>query len=105
MGIAVHLKPKRNEEALTRLHALYRGRGLALVWHAGVRAVYRRSGVVAEKSPPDYCGVLTCLGGRAVSFDAKRTRDAKTYRHPNERLHQLQTLWDVWEAGGVACLR
>jgi penicillin-binding protein-related factor A (putative recombinase) len=68
--------------------------------------VNRRDGstkAVAMKSRPDFEGMVTTLGGRFISFDAKMTASL-TYRHSNERLHQLVDLWDVEEYGGIAFL-
>jgi penicillin-binding protein-related factor A (putative recombinase) len=89
-------------------HSIYRATNRALMYHNGTRAAIKKTRggeirAVPQKSRPDYSGVLTALGGRYCSFDAKLTAKA-TYYHPTDRLHQLVDLWDVHAAGGVAFL-
>jgi len=92
------------EDALDLLHILYRRDKRATLWHNGVQSIHGRGGAIIQvDSLPDYGGVLSSLGARAVMFDAKHTQDdTLRYRHPKDRLHQLAQLWDVHQAGGVA---
>src|SRR5688572_5576772 len=100
------------EDALRWQHHQYAANNRALVWQNGVKSIVRRGTVVQLPSLPDFGGILTTIGGKYCSFDSKLIAAGKgsnngkstaiTYRHPSDRMHQLSTLWNVQEAGGIA---
>jgi penicillin-binding protein-related factor A (putative recombinase) len=105
-----HQRGSAFEELLDWQHGIYWADRRALVWKTGLRAEVKNSrlrGSSAEtclvKARPDYEGVLITRNGRHVCFDAK-TCAHLLYRHDPRRLHQLQALWDVHEACGIAFL-
>lgn len=115
-----HLRGAALEDTLRWLHNILAANRLALVWKNELSAKIRRSGKGADrstravpiKSRPDFEGMIIQardgrtgrdLHGVHVAMDAKTTAD-RTYRHPADRLHQLEDLWQVQEAGGIAFL-
>ena len=97
------LRGKVLEDFLQHQHNIYNANRLALVWHNGTSGMIRRGKAILVRSQPDYSGILTCMGGRHISFDAKLTATPR-YHHPTDRLHQLSALWEVQEAGGISFL-
>lgn len=101
-----HLSRSRGktfEDELALLHQHYHNHDLALVRHNGTQAEKKGDKWHPIKSQPDYTGLITCLGARHVSFDAKY-RTSVSYHHPKDSLHQTQTLWENKQAGGIAFL-
>jgi recombination protein U len=100
------------EEYLQHLHARYRQQGRARIdfiptptrphnSQGGVAWVPVRKGIV------DFIGVLA--GGRFVAFDAKSTRNTRSWRvktssrsPSNDTTHQWEYLADVHALGGLA---
>lgn len=91
------------EDQLDYLHQIYRANALAMLWHNGVKASMHRGEWVPEDSLPDYGGVLSCLDGRYVTFDAKLISEPK-YNHPKDKMHQCRQLREVQLAGGCSFL-
>lgn len=91
------------EDALNWQHNIDNANQRALIWHNGTQGIVRKGKAILVRSQPDYTGVLTCLGGRLVSFDAKLIK-TPYYHHPLDRLHQLKALYEVQQAGGIAFL-
>jgi penicillin-binding protein-related factor A (putative recombinase) len=99
------------EDAIQWTHNIYAANGRGFFWQHGVKSVIRRGQVIQLRSMPDFGGVITSLGGKFVCFDAKMVSASKIgktgsirYQHPADRLHQLKTLWEVQEAGGIGFL-
>ena len=102
------------EDLLIWQHSIYQGNRKATIWNNGLKAEVKSSrrrgdditghnNIVLVKSRPDFEGVLTCMQGRHVAFDAKVVSTMR-YRHENRRMHQLADLYDVHIAGGIAFL-
>ena len=112
-GNDVRLKGESLERQLAIVHGGYAGQELAYVWKnpTGSKRI-RKQGqvmVIQIKSRPDFEGILICMGGRHVAFDAKLTGSTLSdgtpvYRHNKSSIHQCQELLRVQEAGGVAFL-
>jgi recombination protein U len=100
------------EEYLHHLHARYRDQGRARIDfiptptqpHNGRNGV---SWVPVRKGIVDFVGVLA--GGRFVAFDAKSTRNTRSWRVKtsrcspcNDTTHQWEYLYEVHALGGLA---
>jgi len=101
MGNQTRLLGQALETDLNQLHTWYAADGTAEMWQAGTRAEHRGGRWQAMQSLPDFAGLLRG-SGRAVAFDAKSKVAGGSYTHPKDRKHQLQHLWRVHQAGGVA---
>jgi recombination protein U len=100
------------EEYLQHLHGRYREQGRARIDFipTPTRPHNSRSGVVwmpVQKGTVDYVGVLA--GGRFVAFDAKSTRNTRSWRVKtsrrspcNDTSHQWEYLSQVHALGGLA---
>lgn len=102
-NLANHQRGAALEDTLNWQHNLYASQGRALIYHNGTQGKVRGGKTILAKSRPDYAGILTSLGGRYCSFDAKMSA-TMTYHHDRRRAHQLVDLWDVHAAGGIAFL-
>lgn len=91
------------EETLQWQHNQYAANHRALIYHNGTQGKVRGGKTILAKSRPDYSGILTSMGGRYCSFDAKMVA-TMTYRHDARRPHQLSDLYQVHAAGGIAFL-
>lgn len=101
-GDETRLQGKRAEAAVEFMADRYRQAGVATIWRQGTIAIPTRGGWKPINSLPDFGGVIHGKG-RAVAFDVKSTTKP-TYRHSKTRAHQLEHLWKVHEAGGLAGL-
>jgi recombination protein U len=100
------------EEYLQHLHARYRDQGRARIDFVPTptRPHNGRNGVAwvpVHKGIVDFVGVVT--GGRFVAFDAKSTRDIRSWRVKtsrrspcNDTTHQWEYLCEVHSLGGLA---
>ena len=100
------------EEYLQHLHARYRDQGRARIDFipTPTRPRNGRNGVAwmpVHKGIVDFVGVLA--GGRFVAFDAKSTRNTRSWRVKtsrrspgNDTTHQWEYLADVHALGGLA---
>lgn len=98
-----HQRGAALEDLLEWQHNLYQSQRRAFLYRNGTQGKIRGGKAILVRSRPDFSGMLTCMGGRYVSFDAKLTASAHYY-HPTERLHQLKDLWEVHQAGGISFL-
>ena len=94
------------EDLLDLAHALYLGRGTAMVRHYHLAARFRggRQGshlAALDKSqqPPDYHAALA-PEGRLVVFDAKETKDGAAWSLDDRYRHQYERLKD-WSGFGA----
>lgn len=115
------------EELLDWQHKEYESAGRAVIFKAGLRGRVRRHEgkvyVVAQKSAPDYSGIISLgsaierettaalinaglpsltIPGQPVYFDAKTTQDPKGWSLPRKSEHQLEALRRVARFGGTA---
>lgn len=86
------------EAVLRNTHALYEARGIGRVVQRTALAHSRSS--IGDGSV-DFRGKLD---GTVVAFDAKQSARTATYRHPENRFHQLVALRRVQAQGGAAFL-
>lgn len=101
-GNETRIQGERAESVVKFMADRYREAGIATLWQQGTIAIPTRSGWKPINSLPDFGGVLHG-SGRAIAFDVKSTTKPR-YTHPKSRSHQLQHLWKVHAAGGVAGL-
>ena len=100
------------EQYLQHLHVRYREQGRARIDFipTPTRARNGRGGVewvVVRKGIVDFVGLLA--GGRFVAFDAKSTRNSRSWRvkvssrsPANDTSHQWEYLAEVYALGGLA---
>lgn len=100
---APHQRGMALEDLLQWQHNQYQASRRAFIYPNGTQGKMRGGHAILMRSRPDFEGVLTCLGGRHVAFDAKMSASL-TYRHHKEQAHQLADLWQIQEAGGIAFL-
>ncbi len=78
----------------------------ARIEHNGTKGMFKSRGrgkpvfvPSPSKSAPDYYG---CIGGQFIAFDAKTTRNKKTWRLKTNSVHQYDKLL-AWSAAGAHC--
>jgi len=77
----------------------YRIKKVAIVQKIETPIVMTSEGLVMKPSTVDFFG---CVGGRAIAFDAKETKNKTSFPLSNIHQHQLDFL-DYWsECGGIA---
>lgn len=91
------------EEQIEWGNNILQANGRAFIYRNGTQGKIAKGRAILVRSRPDFEGVLTTLGGRHVAFDAKLTASMR-YAHPTDRLHQLEDLWRVQDAGGIGFL-
>ena len=101
-GDETRLQGKRAESVVEFMADRYRQAGIATIWKQGTIAIPTKLGWKPINSLPDFGGVLHG-SGRYIAFDVKSTTQ-RHYHHPKERGHQLEQLWRVSRAGGIAGL-
>lgn len=95
---------KAFEDALQYQHNIYRGEGLAEIWHERTAGKFVSGGKFVpdpQKSRPDFMGILS-PHGRAIAFDAKSVSgEKKQWKLKKERIHQFHDLREISRFGAI----
>ena len=94
-------KGKKLERRVNLCNLEYRKKKLAVIQQINTPVLLTQKGVVAKTSTVDYLGVCG-PDGKAISFDAKETKNKTSFPLQNIHAHQLLFLDYFKDCGGDA---